>query len=1400
MQLGVSKSMKRLVSVLLCVCLMCSALGVFTTVSAAKAGEFVLQKLDFRISVSVTLQNNGEVFASELATFDPIDLTKYDYATDPARVVLQLDTYVSGDEAFVACAEKGFGGGQVEISSSGTWDEEELSFGTNAIGFEGGKWIRVQIPLSTLTDKYGAEFRPEHFNYVRIYFADVTPLSYRGSSGMIKIINPCIVDTAVPEEERPDTQVGDGSFVPEAPEFRKVQFAPGYDDSVAVFAGYNLKEYLQEHPSVTITDRDGNLDYSAVVNSLLSGLQQAGGGTLFIPAGEWEFRNEIIIPPGTSICGEWTNPDKNPEIRGTILKVYCGKGASGGTPFIDMEHHTKVQNLSIWYPEQTVETIAEYPPSIKTDQYTFVQNVTLVNSYIGIVSTESVCCPNAWNIYGTPLSVGVDFDLVVDIARIEELHFSADYWELSGLPGAPVSALAHQLLKDHLYTYGVGLALRRIDWSYATYSDIRGYNIALLFAESADGRHYPNGQCVAFNITNCKYAVFVYGVNYCTEAVSEFNIKNCEYGFYLVDRASSTAEGALNVYNSTIAATEQAIYQDSMVQLNVTNCTVKSGDVITSNGNNTFINNRLHNAAPQILLDYGTVAGVLVGNVNASGKPIVYENPGRCTFGYDEHAADIDPYEPMTREEAAGPLKGPRSADYVIPTDLDTTGTADVTEALQGYLTALGENGGGFLFLRPGKYRIDGTLTVPTGVELRGSGDFATIPMAANTVLQVYTKVENDKTAEDSAATVTLEEESGLRGIIFNYPEQNSTYRVIDTVYDPVEQKDVDYYAFDFIPYPYTVRGTGADVYLVNVTVRNGWNGVDLATYRCDNHYVDYLAGHFFHRGIVVGNGSKGGYIRNYQFNYNSIYAPYVVTWFGFGGVPNFDLQKAFHQPMQAQFNNHAISLQLGHVEEQLVYNCFNYSSYIGVHLIEENGHAADVRIFGHGVDYATQAIKIEAAEHVTFTNLQVTSFNQCGSDANTERWAVDQSVTPLYGIWLTETFKGEVNVYNFSEWGGSPTAAVRVDSGVLNLYNTQFNNRTVPTFDLNGTGTVHALGINFVTTSGLNYITVTDPPIAQGQVQNLHITAGFWQNEQTGTDKVGTFRFMYPFKLRYAVPHNVIFPENGTVTAVESFDNYTFNETAAYQADNPSCVSIRRGAVRIRVNDSQFSAALYSAEGETGYPFELTDGVYRMEWRVNIESMRGSEDSAVFLQLINTAGRSAQILTIGKDGTLALADGTKVCNVTYGTYYRLALDVDTVKETVRVVLMDDEANVISASTAVALPQMMRGDNTVGGFRFGTMATPYEAAGTETDMYIDYFYLLHSEESTFPVENTGDVDGNGTIDSTDARLILQYAVGKIHTLQVQNAADVDGSGKIDSTDARLVLQYAVGKIQEFRKM
>ena len=81
------------------------------------------------------------------------------------------------------------------------------------------------------------------------------------------------------------------------------------------------------------------------------------------------------------------------------------------------------------------------------------------------------------------------------------------------------------------------------------------------------------------------------------------------------------------------------------------------------------------------------------------------------------------------------------------------------------------------------------------------------------------------------------------------------------------------------------------------------------------------------------------------------------------------------------------------------------------------------------------------------------------------------------------------------------------------------------------------------------------------------------------------------------------------------------------------------------------------------------------------------------------------------------------------------------------------------------------------------------------------FCLLAAPTGAAPAYNRalalrirGDVDGNGTVTTTDARMILQYAAGKsMPDTFDRTAADYEYNGRADTTDARLTLQYAAGK-------
>ena len=78
----------------------------------------------------------------------------------------------------------------------------------------------------------------------------------------------------------------------------------------------------------------------------------------------------------------------------------------------------------------------------------------------------------------------------------------------------------------------------------------------------------------------------------------------------------------------------------------------------------------------------------------------------------------------------------------------------------------------------------------------------------------------------------------------------------------------------------------------------------------------------------------------------------------------------------------------------------------------------------------------------------------------------------------------------------------------------------------------------------------------------------------------------------------------------------------------------------------------------------------------------------------------------------------------------------------------------------------------------------------------------HCEECDYyePKESNllGDVNGDGQINTRDAKLIMQYELGLVDESKLDLlAADVNGDGAINTRDAKLIMQYELGIITQF---
>ncbi|MGN6554785.1 MAG: hypothetical protein ACTHLW_13835, partial [Verrucomicrobiota bacterium] len=179
---------------------------------------------------------------------------------------------------------------------------------------------------------------------------------------------------------------------------------------------------------------------------------------------------------------------------------------------------------------------------------------------------------------------------------------------------------------------------------------------------------------------------------------------------------------------------------------------------------------------------------------------------------------------------------------------------------------------------------------------------------------------------------------SGIKGFSFHYPEQ--IYNTNDTV------------NFGMVPYPFLIRGLGADVYAMNLSATIPYQLLDLATYRCDRHYIDYIFSTALKTGIHVGNGAVDGQIQNCQLNPSA----YTQASSYYDSIPTGTANN-IHSILWRD----ATPYLFGRMTNEVLHENFVFGGLKGFHLVGEGGQGSSGHCLGFGVDQCTVAMQIDA-------------------------------------------------------------------------------------------------------------------------------------------------------------------------------------------------------------------------------------------------------------------------------------------------------------------------------------------------------------------------------------------------------------------------------------------------------
>jgi len=758
---------------------------------------------------------------------------------------------------------------------------------------------------------------------------------------------------------------------------------------------------------------DGVTDDTVSFQKAIDDAAALGGAVVFVPTGVYRFNGTLRLKSGVTLRGEWVNPKTNGgKVEGTILAVYAGRGDEKATPFLTLEKVSSLRDVSVWYPEQKANSIVPYPWTIDLGDplghCPTVCEVTFVNSYQaisnGAIDGKVYNMTHYRDLYGTPLKHGLWIEALSDWTDVERVSFGPRYWKESGLPGAPSDQLSETDLRRWLFNEGTGLTIRRGDWPALYDIHLDGYGIGIHLTEKPGPPHAfaSNGSMYGINVEGGRIGLEADGIGHPGWLISRSSFTSANVpGAIAVELNNAQVNCPLQFNTCVIGSLSMPEINHGAVSLE--NCKIE-GPLDIESGIVSLVNNQFTDTG--VILGKGVEKAVLAGNrfmkesnaIEAKNPRIIKKNPAPSVVEVSNK-----PYAfPPVRRPATNRLFNVR--EYGAQGDQKSNDT----EAFQKVLSAAARAGGGTVYVPAGQYLITDTLTVPTGVELRGIFEGPPHTMVVGSCL--LTKMGHGQ--EQGLPFIRLSASSGIRGLNIWYPQQ-------------------DYRKLSPYPYPWTIQALGRGCWVKDVCLGNSWQGVDFATaLDTGGHFIQGLRGTVLRRGLVVGHSTGTGYVENPYFDHS--------FWVGadprLPGVRTPTLQDpVFHHFVHKNLD----AYQFGDCGEEYLMDSAVFLARTGLWV---NGDFHGI-VYQHDSDGCMVGLRISGHPDATFINTN--SAVHIDPPEKTDAFLFD------------DQFIGHIRLLNNSFWGPGGEGYRVLGSGqiVFSQLNVQFLTGVVvnPNTDLRG-------------------------------------------------------------------------------------------------------------------------------------------------------------------------------------------------------------------------------------------------------------------------------------------------------------------------------------------------------------
>ena len=302
-------------------------------------------------------------------------------------------------------------------------------------------------------------------------------------------------------------------------------------------------------------DPSGQKDSSKALNAAIQKVYDAGGGTVYLPAGTYLLKEQIEVLPFVSLVGDY-----DPEGTGMTGTVILAEPEVNDEPLFEIGGSAGVVGLSVYYPNQDPGDVKAYgftfsiPGSAKRPAYymlSTVKDCKVFNGYNGIYAGSVNEQINIEGFCGTFLNHVLEMYDSADASSICHVHSDPSYWASCRLGSA-----SSDIIHDYTLENGEAFLFGDLEWCTFTDLSCTGYKT---------GMHIIHGP-------RAKFSGMIYGLE----------MTDCEQGL-LVDEIDERAGYGMAVTSGRIEGYEFAVKNNTKGKVQLTGVEF-DGDVIKGTG------------------------------------------------------------------------------------------------------------------------------------------------------------------------------------------------------------------------------------------------------------------------------------------------------------------------------------------------------------------------------------------------------------------------------------------------------------------------------------------------------------------------------------------------------------------------------------------------------------------------------------------------------------------------------------------------------------------------------------------------------------------------------------------------------------------------------------------------